>query len=91
MEKIEAELRGRMVALETLLGVAIAQIADTTADPADLIRKIMGNAEDMIFRTVEAAAPGDRQTAEFVQAAFDQIGDAMAAHLAQRARPSGQA
>ena len=90
VKETEAELRGRLAALETLLAVTIAQLAERTRKPDKAIREIMANAEDMLERAERAAPAGERRAAEYARAAFDQVSDAMLAHLARRALPAGR-
>ena len=82
MQDTEAELRGRLAMLETLLSVTIAHVATLSDRPGDLIRQIMANTEDMLERASEAATSDDeRRAAEFANLSFDAISDAMVRHL----------
>lgn len=88
-DDVEAELRGRLAMLETLLSVTIAQLAARLDRPDEAIAAIMANAEAMLQIAREQADPDDRRAADYAQAAFDQIGDAMERHLLARAPVSG--
>lgn len=90
MQETEAEIRGRLVMLETLVGVTIANVAATTASPETLIRQIMANAEEMLARTADQAPDDEKRAAEYAQAAFSDLGDAMLSHLTAIARPAGR-
>lgn len=90
MDETEAELRGRLAMLETLVSVTIAHMAALTDHPETIIRQVMANTESMLERARETAPAGEERAAEFAQAAFDAIGDAMMAHLTARARPAGR-
>jgi hypothetical protein len=82
----EDELRGRMVALETLLGVTIARLAEIAPDPDAMIVAIMANTEDMLARAQQEAGEEHAAAAQFARAAFDALGDALQQHLAQRSK-----
>lgn len=77
MNETEAELRGRLQMLETLVGVMLSQIAARLPDPARAIRDVMENAEAMIEIAARQAADDEKRAAEFAQAAFDQLSGAM--------------
>lgn len=90
MQKTEAELRGRLAMLETLLGVTIAQVAAVTDRPDVLIREIMANAETMLDAACQHAPAGEKRAAEFAQASFKHLGEAMLRHLTRHAIPAGK-
>lgn len=75
-----AELRGRLVALETILAAMLTHIAELAPDPAALIVAIMANAEDML-EAAEAADPGAAEAAQAARGAFDDLSDALQHHL----------
>lgn len=79
-----AELRGRLVMLESVVAATLTHLAATTADPARLIVAIMANAEDMIEAAEGAAAPEDRDAIHAARASFDHFSDAMQQFILQR-------
>jgi len=83
MEITNAELRGRMMVLELLLPVALTHLATLAPDPAQFIRAFMANAEAMIERAATAAP---KEAGDAARGAFDELSDAIAAHLST-ARP----
>jgi hypothetical protein len=84
MKETEAEIRGRLAMLETLLVVTIAQLAARAAKPDETLREIMANAEDMLAAALKDAPAGNKRAAEYAQASFDHVGEAMLRHLLAR-------
>lgn len=90
MTEIEAELRGRLVMLQTMVGVLLTQLARETPEPAATIQRVMANAEDLIEIAAHNAAGDDARAAEYTRAAFDELSDAIERHLLQHSQPSGR-
>lgn len=77
------ELRGRMVALESIMAAMLTHVAALAPDPAALIVAVMANAEDMIAAAA-AADPGEAVAAQAARGAFDELSDALQSHLKKR-------
>lgn len=80
----EAELRGRLVALETLVAVMLSRLAELAPDPVATIGAVMANTEDLIEEGAKAAGADHAEAARFARAAFDALSDALQQHIAQR-------
>lgn len=91
MDDTEAELRGRIAMVETMLGVTLTHVAALTDRPDVIIRDVMANTEAMLDQALKAAPPEEKRAAEYAQAAFEAIGTAMLAHLTKHAPAQGKA
>jgi len=81
MKEAEAELRGRIAMLEVFLGVLLTHAATLSERPDVFIRGVMANVEDSLERAAQDAPAEEKRAAEFAQAAFANLSDAVLAHL----------
>lgn len=88
-EMAEAELRGRIMALETLFTTLLAHMAAHTDNPVFFTAQVMENAETMLQRAAQQAPQEMEQTALFALQSFGNIADQMLAHLTRHATPGG--
>lgn len=91
MEELEAEMRGRQMAVETVLFTVLAHIAANTTNPVTFIAQIMGDAEQSLNKAAEHGANADeRKTLDYSLAAFKSFSDNMLAHVTKIMPTSGK-
>ncbi len=89
-ETTEAELRGRVMTLETLLMTLMGHMAAHTSDPALFTAQVMDNTQTMLRRAADTAPKEMEKTAQFALASFDALSGQMLAHLNRHAAPQGR-
>lgn len=85
----DAELRGRIMTLETLFTTLLAHMAAHTNNPTLFTAQVMENAETMLQRAAQQAPEEMEQTALFALQSFGNIAEQMLAHLTRHAAPGG--
>ncbi|NMN56887.1 hypothetical protein FHT36_000765 [Xanthobacter sp. SG618] len=87
---LEAELRGRLMTVETILMALTAHVAAHTNDPARFTAQAMGDTENALRQAAQSAPKEMAQTAAFALGSFEQLSGQMLAHLNRHARPQGR-
>lgn len=86
----EDELRGRLMAIETIVVTLIAHMAAHTSDPVRFTAQMMDAAENNLRRAAQSAPPEMERTAQFALGSFEALSAGLLAHLNRYAVPSGK-
>jgi hypothetical protein len=84
------ELRGRLMALETIVVTLAAHMAAHTSDPVLFTAQVMDDVERALRNAEETAPKGMEKTARYAVASFEALSAGMLAHLNRYAVPQGK-
>lgn len=91
MKELEIEMRGRQMAVETMMFTILAHIAANTTNPVTFIGQIMSDAEQSLNEAAERGADTDeRKTLAYSLAAFKSFSANMLAHVTKIVPTSGK-
>lgn len=86
----EAELRGRIMTLETVMMTLLAHMAAHTDNPVLFGAQVMENAESMLRRATDDVPEEMEETAAFALTSFGNMSAQLLAHFNRYAVPKGQ-
>jgi hypothetical protein len=90
MEELRAELRGRQVAIETIMLSAFAHFAAHFDKPVLLISQVMGDAELILLKAQREAPAEEAGDTAYALSAFAYFSDAMLSHINRHITPQGR-
>ncbi|MDR6952320.1 hypothetical protein J2X65_001675 [Ancylobacter sp. 3268] len=89
-EDLDAELRGRVIALETIVIAMVAHMAAHTSNPTGFTAQVMDNADQMLNRFAATAPKEMERTSLFALESFSALSNDLLAHLNRYAVPKGR-
>ena len=89
-DDFRAEVRGRLAALETIVGVLITHTAELAPQPHAYLADVMDNVAAILLAARDQALPEDHRDAAHALASFERLSQFMLAHVAERMAPQGR-